>query len=142
MAPRTALSVLTCVGLLLGCGTPEDQARYSAQNSVAAHLKDPDSAKFGASFIIREPGALKNGLETDAVCGLVNAKNSFGAYAGASRYVALQMRSQRTLDTIYVWVEGSDRHSFVDSKATLFEISAWNKYCVDAGHAATYSASE
>jgi len=141
MVGRLALSVLMCA-IVSSCGTPDDQARYSAQNSVAARLKDPDSAKFGASFVVREPGAPKNGLETNAVCGIVNAKNSFGAYAGASRYVALQMRGRQTLDTIYVWIEGFDRHPFIASKATAFEVSAWNKYCVDAGHAATYSASE
>ena len=142
MPARGALAAVACAALLWCCQAPDDQARYSAQNSVAEHLKDPDSAKFGPSFIVRERGQLKNGLETSAVCGIVNAKNSFGAYAGGSRYVVLQMRGQQTLDTIYVWVEDSDRHPFVSSKATLFEVSAWNKHCVDAEHRATYSASE
>lgn len=40
-------------------------------------LKDPDSAKFRNEFIARD----------GAVCGFVNAKNSYGGYGGFKRYI-------------------------------------------------------
>ncbi|CDG97401.1 conserved membrane hypothetical protein [Xenorhabdus bovienii str. puntauvense] len=49
-----------------------------AEYSVKQMLKDPSSAKFSGSRL----GS--NG----AVCGYVNSKNSFGAYAGKQRYVS------------------------------------------------------
>ena len=52
--------------------------RYNAEESVKSNLKDPSSAKFS------EATAGKHG----SVCGTVNAKNSFGAYSGDSRYVS------------------------------------------------------
>ncbi|WP_411706043.1 hypothetical protein [Edaphovirga cremea] len=50
-----------------------------AQDSVKNQLKDASSAKFSAGEIGKN----------DAVCGLVNAKNSFGAYAGEQRYISV-----------------------------------------------------
>lgn len=44
-------------------------------------LKDPDSAKFSEVFAVKEP----NGF---AFCGLVNSKNSLGAYPGNIRFIA------------------------------------------------------
>ena len=59
----------------------EDQQQLNdilnAREHVKGMLKDPSSAKFSGEFIG------KNG----AICGHVNAKNSFGGYAGDSRYI-------------------------------------------------------
>lgn len=49
-----------------------------AQVSIKEILKDGDSAKFKGLFV-------RNGN----VCGEVNAKNSFGAYTGYQRFVAV-----------------------------------------------------
>jgi hypothetical protein len=49
-----------------------------AHERVKDSLKDPDSAKFKSDF------AGKDG----AVCGFVNAKNSYGGYGGFVRYIA------------------------------------------------------
>ncbi|MBW6023369.1 hypothetical protein CGB74_26660, partial [Klebsiella pneumoniae] len=61
------------------------QKRYNNMNvisasnpSVKAELKDPESATFKNQIIGRD----------GYVCGQVNAKNSFGAYAGFKRYVS------------------------------------------------------
>ncbi|CZW33547.1 hypothetical protein [Enterobacter hormaechei] len=51
---------------------------YDAKESVKGLLKDSSSAEFSGEKIG------KGG----AVCGYVNAKNSFGAYAGNSRYIS------------------------------------------------------
>ncbi len=69
-----------------------------SQSLVEAHLKDPDSAEF-----------------KDQVynCGLVNAKNGFGAYMGYKRYVVV-------LDQVFL--EGANANS--DSMTKL-----WNEAC-------------
>ena len=55
---------------------PSDaEAMEKARKAVRDKLKDPDSARF--TNLIR----LTN-EKSDAVCGLVNSKNSFGGYAG------------------------------------------------------------
>lgn len=61
----------------------------TAQIMVKATLKDPDSADFGVSF-----------FRAGAVCGSVNAKNSFGAMTGQKRFVVL-------FDPPLVSIEGS-----------------------------------
>lgn len=48
-----------------------------AHERVRDLLKDPDSAKFRSEFIGKD----------GAVCGFVNSKNSYGGYAGFTRYV-------------------------------------------------------
>lgn len=53
-------------------------AGSTAEKSVKSNLKDPSSAKFSEVKIGKD----------GSVCGTVNAKNSFGAYSGDSRYVS------------------------------------------------------
>jgi len=48
-----------------------------AHERVKDVLKDPDSAKFRTEFVARD----------GAVCGFVNAKNSYGGYGGFKRYI-------------------------------------------------------
>ncbi|EEI0869499.1 hypothetical protein HZ504_003222 [Salmonella enterica] len=50
-----------------------------AQNKVKRLLKDPSSASFSGEYV----------SSSGAVCGNVNAKNSFGGYAGNQRYIYL-----------------------------------------------------
>lgn len=53
------------------------------KTAVRLKLKDPDSAQFlSAEFHLGSSGI-------PAVCGIVNAKNSFGAKAGPQRFVAI-----------------------------------------------------
>ena len=54
----------------------------NAHALVSARLKDPDSAQFG------EDRVLGNGPD-QRICGSVNARNGFGGYAGADRYVVM-----------------------------------------------------
>lgn len=50
------------------------------QRLIAAKLKDPDSAQFGNDYVSYRVGG-------PIVCGTVNARNSFGGYAGPTRYI-------------------------------------------------------
>lgn len=67
------LGTLGCA--LVGCNY---YANNEAQELVAKQLKDPESARFND---VKSEG---NGLIT---CGSVNAKNGFGAYAGATQFM-------------------------------------------------------
>jgi hypothetical protein len=55
-----------------------------AHERVKDALKDPESARFKSDFIGKE----------GAVCGLVNAKNSYGGYGGFERYIVTADRVQ------------------------------------------------
>jgi hypothetical protein len=58
-------------------------AIYKAEAEIPKILKDPDSAKFSDVVAVDDD---KGGF---AVCGKVNAKNSFGAYIGAKSFIYL-----------------------------------------------------
>lgn len=74
---KTALAFVAFASLNLGgCGQLKAmKAGYDAKHLVAATLKDPSSTKWGA---IWSYGGV--------ICGYVNAKNSYGAYAGPARF--------------------------------------------------------
>jgi hypothetical protein len=57
--------------------TPKPDPIAQARERVKEMLKDPDSAKFRTEFVGKD----------GAVCGFVNAKNSYGGYSGFERYV-------------------------------------------------------
>lgn len=63
----------------------DQQAFAEAKTAVTAKLKDPDSAKFGS--FRRKVFTNADGQRADIVCGVVNSKNSFGGYAGATLFV-------------------------------------------------------
>jgi hypothetical protein len=60
----------------------DDTLLYTAQALIKQGLKDPDSAEFSDGF-----AGLRHGQR--AACGYVNAKNSFGAMAGASQWLVV-----------------------------------------------------
>lgn len=78
--------LLASVFVLFGCKPGADKAIALAQNEIAAAMKDPDSAKFRYLRFI-ESAENEDGTVTGFVCGHVNAKNSYGAYAGFSPFV-------------------------------------------------------
>lgn len=91
------LAIVAVASLLSACttlppslqkaGTPvaltPDQVKI-VQDGIRMRLKDPMSAMF--------PGETRAAQAADGeitACGLVNAKNSFGGYTGASLYIAI-----------------------------------------------------
>lgn len=69
------LAVFVCGLALIGCKPTEKDFIKIGESLVRDSLKDPDSAKLESSF--------HSSGETDGyVCGLVNAKNSYGGYTG------------------------------------------------------------
>ena len=63
-------------------GLSGKEVAYARNNidGLAVRLNDPKSAVFEDVFVSRKAGP-------PVVCGLVNAKNSFGGYAGRERFV-------------------------------------------------------
>ena len=77
-----------------------------AEYATTQTLRDPSSAKFENVVVVRNAGSV-------AVCGYVNAKNGFGGYSGAARFMA---RNQTAL---------------VESAANTRDFSkTWNRACV------------
>lgn len=93
--------------LLAKANVREDPARKAAaEHAVKARLKDPGSASFSGMFVSWLSGG-------PIVCGRVNAKNSFGGYAGFSRFVAA----------------GNDT-AFLESEMAAGEMEkTWSKFC-------------
>jgi hypothetical protein len=85
----------------------KDMAAYLAKQAVPAALKDPSSADFDEVW----------GMSSTVACGYVNAKNSFGAMAGKTRFIY-----------------SSGRVVFENSGGGFPRI--WNSTCIDKPHAA------
>lgn len=80
------LLFLTSFILLSGCDNNTKIAESYAEKTIGVNLKDPDSAKFSSVVTHR----IKQGdgyADLVHVCGLVSAKNGFGAYTGNSRFI-------------------------------------------------------
>ena len=78
---------------------------YAAKKSIRSRLKDGDSAKFRNVFY--------NNKVSPVACGEVNSKNSYGAYAGFSRFVSTGYGI-----------------NFLQGDGDLF-INSWNQLCVN-----------
>lgn len=115
MQKGVAVGALACLVLAAAGGAyffTDPDARFHrrsiAEDAVRAKLKDPDSAKF------TEVTAIKIGGKPHAICGYVNAKNSYGAYSGPRRfYVPLSSPSGLILAVPYDQRQGED-YSDVD----------------------------
>lgn len=146
---KSTIILIAICSVLASCGSDDDYARSSAEKQVSARMKDPDSVKFRNEFIVHKE-IDKDGFQDLTTCGIVDGKNSFGAYTGGSRFVVSQSRNEkyRTFDTISVMVEDkSERRATVSSRdtdkpETIFERVYWNPGCSDATHPPTYTAQQ
>lgn len=79
-------------------------AKYNAavKTGVKKRLKDPGSARFTLPFRASEAN---NGVTT--VCGLVNAKNSFGGYTGSAPFVGILLDSKNPAGFAAIAVGGT-----------------------------------
>lgn len=73
-----------------------------AHDAIRRRLKDPDSARYTDERVAKSTCELG---DVYTVCGDVNARNSFGGYVGARRYLATLdvFRNEAT-----VWMAGGD----------------------------------
>ncbi|HCM9689223.1 hypothetical protein ABKT27_00300 [Enterobacter hormaechei] len=80
--------------VLAGCKPGEEKAISLAKSEVAANLKDPASAQFRNVEVSKMTDA-EDGRVVAVVCGEINGKNGFGAYAGFHPFfVELNMKSK------------------------------------------------
>jgi hypothetical protein len=84
MLPRLLIVLLISTCQFAGAAPKTKPAKPTKPDPIAlAHeaakdsLKDPDSARFRGDFVGKD----------GAVCGFVNAKNSYGGYDGFKRYI-------------------------------------------------------
>lgn len=67
-----------------------ERDKAAVESAIRNELKDPDSAKF-KDFVARADATSRG---TFHVCGLVNAKNSFGGYSGFTIFYTVLFRSE------------------------------------------------
>jgi hypothetical protein len=91
---KKALIITAGVLMLVGCKPSEDKAIELAKNEIASDMKDPESSKFRDLHFVRA-GEKQDGTVDGYVCGEINSKNSYGAYAGYTPfYIFLSMKSK------------------------------------------------
>ncbi|ELC6280635.1 hypothetical protein ACMSZ4_002994 [Enterobacter hormaechei] len=80
--------------VLAGCKPGEEKAISLVQSEVSANLLDPSSAQFRNVKVAKMMDA-DEGRVFAIVCGEINGKNGFGAYAGFHPFfVELNMKSK------------------------------------------------
>jgi len=67
--------------LLVSLPCMSDSLENAAMSAVREMMKDPESARFSDVL------AVTNSKQITSICGQVNAKNSYGGYAGAKSFV-------------------------------------------------------
>jgi hypothetical protein len=90
--------------------TPDEAFAQQVEADVRRSLKDPDSAKFED---------VKAYAKEQVACGKVNAKNSYGGYAGSEDFSYYQGRSHLQSDDLKSYVIGSGRCMLVESQRGL-----------------------
>lgn len=78
--------------VLAGCKPGSDKAIAIAKNVISSDMRDPESSKFRELRFIKA-GEKEDGSIGGYVCGEINSKNSYGAYAGYTPfYIFLDMK--------------------------------------------------
>lgn len=145
---KAAFVAVVAATTLAACsqGMLDSDAIAYARPAAARQLKDSESARFSGEYVIRNTPD-QEGTQTFFVCGRVDGKNGFGAYTGGSRYVASfgYLAKGDTVLPFYVSIESPEEmvttaetlHKL--QKESIFEVTVWNKHCVDPAHPATYT---
>ncbi len=109
---------------LTACKPGEQKAIELAQKEVAADLKDPDSAKFRYTRVVKTQEN-DDGTLLALVCGQVNAKNGFGAYAGFHSFmIDLSMKEKGFFSKAVTYKVGNKRISKEDDKSDIVGYTA------------------
>ncbi|WP_338790501.1 hypothetical protein [Pseudomonas sp. AE27] len=116
---------------------PVGWATDDVEKALRAQMKDPDSMAIRSSYVVQRQTEL--GLEI-SICGLVDGRNSFGAYSGPMRFASksLSNRELEIFETSMVKLENPlETKQYHDlNMLSVFEDVYWNNYCVDAAHPA------
>lgn len=83
---------------------PRGWAEDDTIKKLAARMKDPASMVIRSSYFIE----VNKGDYTEInLCGIVDAKNSFGAYTGGTRFVSVSHSTKDTFDNFLVELDSS-----------------------------------
>lgn len=109
---------------------PDGWAMDNTTAKLKERFKDPESMVIKSSRTIATtgPGA---GVTTIHICGLVDGKNSFGAYAGPVRFVSRSVATEDTFDTYSVDVEDPAKTAAARQveMRSAFEKVMWDPNC-------------
>ncbi|MCE5234401.1 MAG: hypothetical protein ABFC67_12615 [Mizugakiibacter sp.] len=117
---------------------PVGWARGNTAKSLREQMKDPDSMVIRSSYVVQKTD--DKGNQFIYICGIVDGKNSFGGYAGGTRF-ASKSEYSKSLDTFDTWsVQMDDPEQERTAKSvgmlSSFDSVYWNDWCVDANHPA------
>ena len=126
------LVLLLLVLILSGCGEEGKKYTFSdyefkdkTERLISLMLKDPSSAKFEELYVIQH-NRLNDTPSPVMVCGEVNAKNAFGAYAG-KKYFFVQYSKNNGNNNDYD-VESALVDGFGGLPHSAF-VQVWNEKC-------------
>lgn len=109
---------------------PEGWAMDRTERRLQAMMKDPGSTVIRSSqtFSRVDP---ETGDTIIYICGVVDGKNSFGAYSGGSRFVSRSVSRSNTFDTYEVNLEDAEDIA-LSARVNLpstFETVYWAPHC-------------
>lgn len=139
------LTAVALFGAALCACSQEASLQAGAEHAIRGKLKDPGSAEFTNTFIVRSKDV--DGAAMVTVCGDVNGRNSFGGYAGATRFLVTHMVHEGgdLSGPISAVIEDPTERGATagsqgtDKPTTVFEQVYWNLYCVDTAHPPSYT---
>ncbi|OKO99494.1 hypothetical protein [Xenorhabdus eapokensis] len=103
------LIVVICGLSLVACKPTEKDFINIGESLVRNSLKDPDSAKFDSFY---RPSGESDGY----VCGMVNAKNSYGGYIGKKTYyVYIETKDGKLKHHGPIVIENDDDQAVLDN---------------------------
>jgi len=131
---RKTITFALLAALVSGCDIKVSQgvAVDKGKDMLASTLKDPSSAKFGDAFFVESK--MVGDRHYGFLCGRVNAKNSFGAYAGMSRFVAdLEYTESGSFSMNNVLLEQGVLAKSGKDGFSIFETEHWAAKCTKPG---------
>lgn len=134
------IAILTIIGLLvLLVGSiyvrnkmigPEGWAMDNTKKKLQAMMKDPGSTviRSAQTFSSIDP---KTGSKIIHICGVVDGKNSFGAFSGGTRFVSRSVSRSDTFDTYEVNLEEAEDIALAKraNMQSAFQQVYWAPHC-------------
>ncbi|MBD8654151.1 hypothetical protein IFT68_00740 [Oxalobacteraceae sp. CFBP 13730] len=109
---------------------PEGWALDNTEAKLKSMMKDPASTAIRSAQTFSTVDST-TGAKTIYICGVVDGKNSFGAYSGGTRFVSRSVSTIDTFDTYEVDLENPEDVSLARAAnmPSAFEKVYWAPYC-------------
>lgn len=133
VAPITLIGGIWVYNKAIG---PEGWALDNTEKELRRQMRDPDSMVVKSHYTLQKK--IEPGRVDIYICGIVDGKNSYGAYAGGTLFASRSVHNQNlgTFDTYSVQLEDPSNKRTANEAGVLstFEKLYWNEWCVDAQH--------